>query len=541
MPVFSRISSFVSHLFHRRAADQRLDEEVDSYLRMLIDDKIAAGSSAEEARRLALLEMEGLTQVKEKTREARSTALIHSLLQDLRYGSRFLLRRKSFTLFALLTLAIGIGINTAIFSVVNVVLLEPLPYAESNRLAIIWSVFKSAGLSRAPASGHALAEMRTRSRLFQDFGGIWVGSGSLLGEGEPEQIRLGEVTWNFFSVLGARPAMGRLFLPQEEGHGAATVILSDGLWRRRYGADPRIVGSTIRTAGGTLTVAGVMPPDFELIFPPDASVPANIQAWIPFPFPIEKGPRDLNFIRVIGRVRPNVPLPQAQAELDNIAGQLRSEFHEYSEQDLNLQALPLHGDAVNEVRPALLALFGGVGLVLLIACANVANLLLARACERTREMTMRRALGASRLRIVRQLLTESFLLSFLGGAAGLGVARLLLKSLPALWPNALPRINAVALDLPTLLFTSALCLLTGLIFGLAPAVGSSSVHLLDALKDSARIAGSARIKLRRLLILGEVALAFMLLIGAGLMIRTFVGLLKVDPGFDSANVLTFAV
>ncbi len=542
MPVFSRISSFVSNLFRQRAADQRLDDEVESYLQMLIDEKIAAGASPQEARRLALLEMEGVTQVKEKTRDARSTALIHSLLQDLRYGARFLMRRPSFTLFALLTLAIGIGINTAIFSVVNAVLLEPLPYFESNRLAIVWSVFKSADLSRAPASGHALQELRTRSRLFQDFGGIWVGSGALVGEGEPEQIRLGQVTWNFFSVLGAKPAMGRLFLPQEEGgRGPVTIILSDGLWRRRYGADPRIVGQTIRMAGGTLTVAGVMPPDFELIFPPDASVPSNIQAWIPFPFPIEKAPRDLNWIRVIGRLRPNVTLPQAQAELDTIAQQLRSEFHEYSEQDLNFQALPLHGDAVKEVRPALLALFAGVGLVLLIACANVANLLLARASERTREMTMRRALGASRSRIVRQLLTESLLLSFLGGAAGIGVAYFLLRTLPALWPNALPRLNTVGLDLRTLVFTFALCLLTGVLFGLAPAVGSASINLLDALKDSARIAGSAKVRLRRLLILSEVALAFMLLIGAGLMIRTFVGLVKVDPGFNSANVLTFAV
>jgi putative ABC transport system permease protein len=293
-------------------------------------------------------------------------------------------------------------------------------------------------------------------------------------------------------------------------------------------------------AGGTVTVAGVMPRDFELIFPADANVPGNIQAWIPFPFPIEKGPRDLNFVRVIGRLQPHVTLQQAQAELDNIAGQLRAQFREYSEQDLNLQALPLQGDAVREVRPALLALFAGVALVLLIACANVANLLLARASERTREMTMRRALGASRPRVMRQLMTESVMLAFLGGAAGLAVAWLLLKSMPAVWPDAAPRLSAVGLDLRTLAFTSALCILTGLLFGMPPALGVSSANLLEALRGG-KTAGPGRSKFRRLLLLGEVSLAFMLLIGAGLMIRTFAQLLHVDPGFNSSNVLSFAV
>jgi hypothetical protein len=246
MPVFPRVASFVSNLFRQQQKDQQLDEELSSYLQMLIDEKTKAGAAPPEARRLALLEMEGVTQVKEKTREVRSAALFHSLLQDVRYGARIMMKRPAFSLFAVLTLAIGIGTNTAIFSVVNAVLLEPLPYSGANRLAIVWSVFKNAGLARAPASGHALAEMRSRSRLFQDFGGIWVGSGALTGEGEPEQIKLGQVTANFFSVLGAKPALGRLFLPEEEGgRGAAVILLSDGLWRRRFAADPRIVGQRV--------------------------------------------------------------------------------------------------------------------------------------------------------------------------------------------------------------------------------------------------------------------------------------------------------
>ena len=541
MPVVSRVVSFVRNLFHQEQADQHLEEEVSSYLQMLVDEKVQAGASPAEARRAALLEMEGVTQVKEKVRDVRSAALLHSLAQDVRYGARLMMKRPAFTLFALLTLAIGIGINTAIFSVVNAVLLEPLPYSDSSRLVIVWSQFKSAGLLRAPASGPALAELRSRSRLFHDFGGIWVGSGALTGEGEPEQIKLGQVTSNFFSVLGAKPALGRLFLPEDEGgRGAIVILLSDGLWRRRFGADPSIVGQTVRMSGATVTVAGVMPRDFELIFPADANVPGNIQAWIPFPYPIEKGPRDLNFVRVIGRLQPNATLPQAQAELDNIGGQLRTQFREYAEQDLNFQAIPLQGDAVKEVRPALLALFAGVALVLLIACANVANLLLARASERTREMTMRRALGASRLRLMRQLITESVMLAFLGGVAGLAVAWLLLRSMPAVWPDAAPRLNTIGLDLRTLTFTSALCILTGLLFGMAPALGVSRVHLLDMLKGG-KTAGPGSSKFRRLLVLSEVSLAFTLLIGAGLMLRTFGQLLKVDPGFNSSNVLTFAV
>jgi predicted permease len=541
MPVISRVATFLKDLFRQRQQDQQLDEEISGYLEMLVDEKVRTGVAPAEARRQALLEMEGITQVKEKVRDVRSAAFFHSLLQDIRYGARLMMKRPAFTLFALLTLAIGIGTNTAIFSVVNSVLLEPLPYSDSNRLAIVWSVFKSAGLSRAPTSGPALAELRSRSRLFQDFGGIWVGSGALVGEGEPEQIKLGQVTSNFFSVLGVKPALGRLFLPEEEGGRSETVVLlSDGLWRRRFAADPRIVGQRVRMAAGTVTVAGVMPRDFELIFPADSSVPGNIQAWIPFPFPIEKGPRDLNFVRVIGRLQPGVTLPQAQAELDNIGQQLCAQFREYSEQDLNLQALPLHGDVVKEVRPALLALFAGVALVLLIACANVANLLLARASERTREMTMRRALGASLARMMRQMITESVMLAFLGGAAGLGVAWLLLKSIPALWPDAAPRLHTIGLDPRTLAFTSALCILTGLLFGMAPALGISRLHLVDALRGG-KTAAPGRSRFRRLLVLGEVGLAFMLLIGAGLMIRTFVRLLQVDPGFNAANTLTFAV
>jgi predicted permease len=536
-----RISSFFSNLFRQKRLDSELDGDVDGYLGMLIEEKIGGGLNATEAHRQAMLEMGGVTQVKELTRDARAGSLLVSFLQDLRYALRLLRKKRSFTIFAVLSLCVGIGVNTAIFSVLHAVLLEPLPYEAPQQLAIVWSVFPGEGLSRSPASGPELDELRKRSKLFREFGGIWVGSGALIGEGEPEQIKLGQVTGNFFSVLGAKPSLGRTFFPDEEGGRAPVVILSDGLWRRRYGADPHIVGRSIRTAGPTLTVVGVMPRNFELIFPTEANVPSDIQAWIPFPFPIEKSPRDLGFIRVIGRLRPNVSISQARSELEGIARDLRAQFHEYSDQQLGLRVVAMQADAVKEVRAPLMALFAGVMLVLLIACANVANLLLALSSDRTREITMRCALGATRLRIIRQLLTESITLGALGGAAGIARAALLLKLLPLLWPDVVPRLQGATLNGPTLLFTLALSVLTGVIFGLTPALGASKVRLIESLKEVGKNFAPGRQRLRRLLVLAEVSVAFVLLTGAGLMLRTLTHLLRVDPGFRSQGVITFAI
>lgn len=542
MKLFHKLASFFSNPFRQRSLDRELDSDVDDYLELMIEEKLQAGLSPAEARRQALLEMEGPTQVKERTREARAGSLVISFLQDIRYALRMLAKKRAFTVFALLSLAVGIGVNTAIFSVVNVVLLEPLPYEHARQLAIVWTLFPGAGITRAPASGPELEELRKRSRLFEDFAGTWVGSGALVDGGEPEQIKVGQVTANFFDVLGARAALGRTFLPEEEGgRGPRVIILSDGLWRRRYGADSQIVGKTIRAAAGSLLVVGVMPPDFELIFPNEAGIPREIQAWIPFGYPLAESPRDLGFLRVIGRLRSNAGFGQAQAELDGIARDLRNEFREYSEQQMGLNVVPLQADTVKDVRQPLLALFAGVGLVLLLSCANVANLLLARAAERTREMTMRSALGARRSRIIRQLLTESILLALLGGLGGLGLAFLLLKALPVLWPGVVPRLDAIRLNGPTLLFTAGVSVLTGLVFGLVPALDSSRVNLLESLKEVGKTFVPGRQRLRRLLVLAEVTLAFVLLMGAGLMLRTFVQLLRVDPGFHSSGVLTFAI
>ncbi len=465
-----------------------------------------------------------------------------ALLRDIQYALRILLKNRSFTIVALVTLAVGIGVNTAIFSVVNAVLLRPLPYDKPGQLFVIWSAFKSAEVLRAPATGPELVELKRRSRSFQDFAGISVGNGSFTGRGEPEQVKLGLVSSNFFPVLGVAPAQGRSFLSEEEGPGTAhSIILGDGVWRRRFGSDSSILGQPVQMDGQTYIVVGVMPRGFQLIFPPDANIPVDVQAWIPFPYKLAERPRAVAFVRVIGRLRGDVPVRQAEAELQNIAGQLRSEFKEFAELDLYLRALPLQNDVVKDVKPTLLALFAAVVFVLLIACVNVANLLLILANGRIHEVTVRAAVGASRTRIIRQLLTESVLLACFAGCAGLAIAWLLLRWVLAVWPSAVPRMNTVHLDFATFTFTFALALVTGIVFGSAPALTVSRVNVADALKDMGKTKGVGRQGLRKALVLSEVMLACVLLIGSGLMIRTFVRLLQVDPGFTPDHALTFKV
>lgn len=470
-----------------------------------------------------------------------SDSLASTLLRDVQYGLRILLKNRTFTFFALITLAVGIGVNTAVLSVVNAVLLRPLPYEKPGQILIVWSAFKSAGIMRAPATGPELVELKRRSRSFEDFGGVSVGSGSFTGRAEPEQVKLGFVSANFFSVLGARPAQGRSFSPDEEGPGTSAMILSDGLWRRRFGSDSNVLGQSVQMDGHTYTVVGVMPRGFQLTFPPDGNIPADVQAWIPFPYRLAERPRGVAFVRVIGRLRQGVPAQQAQEELDGIAGQLRAEFKEFADLDLYLRALSLKKDVVKDVKPTLLALFAAAALVLLIACVNVANLLLTLANGRIHEVAIRTAVGAPRARIIRQLLTESILLALLAGCAGVAIAWALLQWLLAVWPDAIPRINTVSLDSTTLLFTFVLSLATGVVFGLAPAWTVSKVNVADAFKDMGKTKGVGRQGFRKVLVLSEVMLACVLLIGSGLMVRTFIRLIQVDPGFVPDHVLTFKV
>ena len=539
MPLLARLRSLVRNTLHKRCVERELNEELSSYFELLTAEKMKEGMNPEEAKRSAFIELGGVEQMKEGVRDVRMGAKLESIWKDLLYAVRILAKKPVFTAVAVLSLAVGIGANTAIFSVVNAVLLQPLPYPHADRLAVVWSELGHEG--RAPASGPELVSLQQRSRLFGEFAGIWVQNGELTGNGEPQQVKLGLVTYNFPSLLSSRPQLGRFFLPEEQGSGRdPVVILSDGLWRRRYGSDPHLIGRAILLSGRSCTVVGVMPAEFRIIFPDDTRM-SNVEAFVPFANELAKGQRDQAYIRVIGRLRKGVTFAQAQAEADNLATQLRSEFTEYSEQSLGLQVVPLQGDVVRNVRPVLLALFGGVSLVLLIACANVANLLLSRANERNKEITVRTALGAPASRIIRQLLTESVLLSCLGGMAALVTGWAALKWFLAMRPEGILRTNSIDVNLTVLGFTTVISVSAGILFGLAPAWQAAKVDLVETLKEGGRATTSDRSGLRNVLVVCEVALGFVLLISACLMIRTFQRLLRVDPGFNPNHILTFQV
>src|SRR6185369_14511361 len=468
---------------------------------------------------------------------------MQNLIQDLRYGARMLRKKRGFALIAIATLALGIGANTAIFSVAHAVLFGPLPYERPDELILIWSAFHKMGASRAPASAVEMREIKDRSQLLEDVGGIWVGTGTLTGEQEPEQIKLASVTHNFFSVLGAKPMLGRTFLPEDEDANVGNaIILSYGLWQRRFGSDPGIIGRQIRVGTGGTTVVGVMPQDFQVVFSPEANVPLDTQAWTTFSSVIYKDPVNLYYMRVVGRMKPGVTLAQAQQEANSIAEQLRGNFNEFATENLSLDVASMRGDAVRKLRPTLIALVIGAGLVLLIACVNVANLLLSQANIRHQEFAIRSALGASSARLIRQLLSESLVLCFIGGLAGLLVGmegvRLLLK----MRPDTLARIGSVQVNWTVLGFVTGISLLSGMLFGLAPALETRKVNLIETLKEAGRSSvGRARGSTRALLVIAEVALGFVLLVGAGLMMRTMDQLHKVDPGFKPDGVLTFEI
>jgi len=463
------------------------------------------------------------------------------MFQDLRFGLRMLLKHKGFTTIAILTLSLGVGANTAIFSVVNAVLLRPLPFAEPERL--VWfggwtGADKEQGVTPAD-----FLDYREQSQSFTQIAAS-VSDGipmNLSGDGEPERLKGGYVTANYLDVFGVKPALGRAFVAEEgleginmEG-GDRVVVLSHSLWERRFGADPAIINRTITLDKRNVTVIGVMPPQFQ--YPP------GVEIWLPFRFPASPQSvfrsRQFHFLRPVARLKPGVTRAQAQAEVETIARQLQS-LYPKTNANKSLFLTPLQERLVGNVRLTLLTLLGAVGCVLLIACANVANLLLARASARGREIAVRSALGASRGRVVRQLLTESLALALLGGLGGVLLAKWGVKLLVALSEGYLPRADEVRINATVFGFTLAVALGAGLLFGLAPALQSARLDLTEALKEGGRAAGGGarRHRTLNLLVVGEVALAMMLLIGAGLLLNSFIRLQQVSPGFDEKNLLT---
>ena len=543
MPIRSRLTALWRALARKSVVERELDDELASASAMLEERYRAQGMTEDEARRAAPAALGGIEPLKEEIRQQRAGAAVDATLLDLRYTFRTLRKAPAFTAVIVATLALGIGANAAIFSVVHALLLAPLPYGHADRLDFIWSDMTDAGYPRAPLSGPELADLRTRSTTHDAFGAIWSNTRALTGDGEPEQLRVGLVTANFFDVLGAEAAYGRTFRPEDAAPGAhPAVLLGWPLFERRYGADPSIVGRQILVNDRTTTVIGVMPRRFRLLMPPDAAVPDDLQAWVPFPDAIVRGPRGQQYLRVVGRMKPGVRIDQARADVTAIASRIGREFTEYGASGRIFTTVALQDDDVREIRPALVALFAGVGILLVIACLNVASLLIARAVSRANEIAMRLALGAGRGRLLRQCLIEGLVLASLGLIAGVPTGYGVLRVLTALRPAALSRIELSRFDPPVLAFTIGVSLVWGLLFALAPLVEVFKVAAGASLTRHGRLLdGPVRYRARATLVVLQIALSFVLLTGAGLLARAFVAVQQIDPGFRSERVLTFRV
>ncbi|MDT5272323.1 MAG: hypothetical protein QOH49_4509 [Acidobacteriota bacterium] len=464
---------------------------------------------------------------------------MRTLLQDVRYAVRTLLKSPGFTLVAVAALALGIGANTAIFSVVKAVLLSPLPYPQSERLVWVREVNPGADILDEPASAPNYNDWRTEGRSFEGIAAFGYAGGTITdGDREPERVPAMSTSANFFQVVGVAPALGRGFLPGEDATGKnRVVVISHGLWQRRFGANPSAVGQTITISGNPHTIVGVAPAEFKTPMPG----PKPPDLWFPIAFNFDESRRRSDFLNIVGRLKEGATVEQARAELEGVAARLAQE-HPGTNAGWTVKVEPLHERVVGNVRQALWVLMGVVGFLLLISCANVANLLLARAAGRRQEIAVRTALGAQRGRLVRQFLTESLLLGLTGGALGLVLAAWGVELLVALSPGNIPRLEEVGLDARVLAFTFGVSALTGIVFGLLPALSASKADVSVSLKEGGSrgsTAGAGARRLRGALVVAEIAITVVLLAGAGLMIRSFNAIQAVNPGFRPERIMTF--
>ena len=518
-------------LVRREALISDIAKEMNSHVEMEKEANIARGMPPEEAQAVAIRNFGNMGRFRELAYDIRGGGLLEAFWQDLRFGARMLLKQPGFTVIALSTLCLGIGANTAIFSIVNAVLLRPFPYQAPERLVLLRERV-SEGTAFSPSYLN-FADWRAQNTLCSSMAAVRGDeSFNFTGSGEPERLQGRLVSAEFFATLGIRPVVGREFVAEEDGPGAApVVILSYRFWQRRFHADPRTIGQQVTLNNQSFTVVGITPPEFEFGAEADVTVPIGLQAERFRPRGKDPG------VDVVARLKPNVGEQQAETELNLIAARLEQQYPE-SNKGLRVVLTPLHESFVGGIRQPLLTLLGAVGLVLLIACANVASLLLVRASARQKEMSVRVALGASRATLVRQLLTESMLLAAFGAMLGILLAFLGTRLIATQLPDGIPRLQEADVDLPVLLFALAISLFTGLLFGLVPALQASRPNVTEGLKERERGSSGPRQRLRSMLVVGEVALTLALLVGAGLLIQSFRRVLQVDPGFKPQHVLT---
>ena len=525
-------------MFHREDKDSALNDEIQSHLRMAARDRMQRGESARDARDASLREFGNVGLVKEVTREMWSGASLESFLQDLRYGLRMLAKSPGFAAIAILTLALGIGVNTAVFSVVDGVLLKPLPYPHPEQLVALAE--SKPNFDRGSISYLNFRDWQKENHSFSSMAISRTTSFILTGHGDSEQILGDFVSSDFFSMLGIKPLIGRTFVPGEDEVGVAPIaLLSETLWREKFGADSDVVGKGIILDGASYSIVGVIPKSFDLLIPSFRTglVYVPIGQWTNSVL-LKRG-AGLG-IHGIARLKPGLTIEQARADMDSVSRNLARAYPD-TDTGIGANVRAIKQAMVGESQSVLWVLQAAVGFVLLIACVNVANLLLARSTSRQREFAVRVALGAQQGRVIRQLLTESLLLAFSGGLLGLLLAKWGTRAGLAVLPQDLPRAGEVGIDSRVLLFTAFASLVVGIAFGVAPALKMSAENLLDTLKNTGRTFSSARLRTQRAFVVLEMATALVLLIGAGLMVRCMMSLWNVNPGFDPHRVLTFNV